>query len=170
MSKLLKGLTAAAALMWAGSAQAAVSFALNPGQVVEVAMSSGGPSFQWTDQGRGDYSVFIFYMTYSSHGCPPPEIDPICGSQPFPAYAMGDYTAGPQTATKFAAAGTYGSASSTISMRFTGKDNVYAVITGDDRWTVLPEPATWAMLLIGFGAIGSVLRRRPNRPVLSPVR
>ena len=170
MSKLLKGLTVAAALLWAGSAQAAVTFALNPGQVVDIEISGGGPSFQWTDQGRGDYSIFVFYMAYSSQGCPPPEIDPLCGSQPFAAYAMGDYTAAPQVTTKFAAAGTWSSASSPISMRFTGKDNVYAVITGDDRWTVLPEPATWAMLLIGFGAIGGALRRRPNRPALSPTR
>lgn len=27
----------------------------------------------------------------------------------------------------------------------------------------LPEPATWGMLLVGFGAIGSVLRSRRQR-------
>jgi len=26
----------------------------------------------------------------------------------------------------------------------------------------VPEPATWAMMLIGFGAVGGVLRRRPS--------
>jgi hypothetical protein len=28
------------------------------------------------------------------------------------------------------------------------------------RVGVVPEPATWAMMIIGFGAAGSVLRRR----------
>jgi hypothetical protein len=27
----------------------------------------------------------------------------------------------------------------------------------------LPEPATWAMMLLGFGAIGASLRRRRRR-------
>jgi hypothetical protein len=30
----------------------------------------------------------------------------------------------------------------------------------------VPEPATWGMMLLGFGAMGMVLRRR-RRPVLS---
>ncbi len=35
-----------------------------------------------------------------------------------------------------------------------GVDRVYA--------TAVPEPATWAMMIFGFGAIGSVARRRNN--------
>jgi PEP-CTERM motif len=31
--------------------------------------------------------------------------------------------------------------------------------TGD-----LPEPATWAMMIVGFGAVGSALRRRARKP------
>jgi len=30
----------------------------------------------------------------------------------------------------------------------------------------VPEPATWAMMILGFGAVGMVLRRR-RRPVLA---
>ena len=32
----------------------------------------------------------------------------------------------------------------------------------------VPEPATWAMMLLGFGAVGMVLRRR-RRPVLAQI-
>lgn len=31
--------------------------------------------------------------------------------------------------------------------------------------TAAPEPATWAMMLLGFGLVGSQLRRRSRRPV-----
>ena len=30
----------------------------------------------------------------------------------------------------------------------------------------VPEPATWAMMLLGFGAIGLTMRRRPKDPRL----
>jgi hypothetical protein len=40
----------------------------------------------------------------------------------------------------------------------------YAYVVGDNIGTVgggaVPEPATWAMMIMGFGAMGSVLRRR----------
>ena len=28
----------------------------------------------------------------------------------------------------------------------------------------VPEPATWAMMLIGFGAVGAAMRRRKSQP------
>jgi hypothetical protein len=28
---------------------------------------------------------------------------------------------------------------------------------------VVPEPATWAMMILGFGAVGSTIRRRRTR-------
>jgi hypothetical protein len=36
------------------------------------------------------------------------------------------------------------------------------------RVVAVPEPASWAMMLLGFGAVGSMLRRQ-RRPVLAQV-
>jgi hypothetical protein len=35
----------------------------------------------------------------------------------------------------------------------------------EDPGTPVPEPSTWAMMLVGFGAIGSAMRRRERRAV-----
>jgi hypothetical protein len=36
----------------------------------------------------------------------------------------------------------------------------------DNVVAAVPEPATWAMMLIGFGGIGSALRRRKVKPAV----
>ena len=33
---------------------------------------------------------------------------------------------------------------------------------GAERYSGLPEPSVWAMLILGFGAAGSMIRRRPR--------
>lgn len=35
-------------------------------------------------------------------------------------------------------------------------------IVFDERFAVVPEPTTWAMLISGFGLVGAALRRRPR--------
>lgn len=40
-----------------------------------------------------------------------------------------------------------------------GSDNV-GVVIDDVSLTAVPEPATWAMMIIGFGFIGAAMRRR----------
>lgn len=46
----------------------------------------------------------------------------------------------------------------------TGSGAFYQYTTGrltiTERMTAVPEPATWAMLILGFGAVGGALRRR----------
>ena len=52
--------------------------------------------------------------------------------------------------------------------------NTYGEFTNPVKWSVttdylgaVPEPATWAMMIIGFGAVGSTVRKR-RRDGLSP--
>ncbi len=52
---------------------------------------------------------------------------------------------------------------------FTGSNPLLsAVANGNVTIQAVPEPATWAMMLIGFGGIGLAMRRR-RRPVLAQV-
>ena len=44
-------------------------------------------------------------------------------------------------------------------------DRVYFAPTSDVGG--VPEPATWAMMLMGFGGLGAVIRRRRNAPALA---
>lgn len=44
----------------------------------------------------------------------------------------------------------------------TGGDNYYAV-SEIQAFAAVPEPATWAMLILGFGLLGGAMRRSPVR-------
>lgn len=50
-----------------------------------------------------------------------------------------------------------------------GTTGVAAPITGYFQMTGVPEPATWAMMLLGFGGIGLTMRRRRSNPVLAQI-
>lgn len=54
-------------------------------------------------------------------------------------------------------------ASSTYNFAFTGSGNITAAVTGSVSLTPVPEPATWGMMVLGFGGIGMTIRR--NRKV-----
>jgi hypothetical protein len=60
-------------------------------------------------------------------------------------------------------------AGSTYNLSFTGSGNNAAAVTGSVSLTArpaVPEPATWAMMLLGFAGIGMTIRRR-QRPHLA---
>jgi hypothetical protein len=50
---------------------------------------------------------------------------------------------------------------------FTGNNtNASGTLTGNVTISAVPEAGTWALMLLGFGAIGLTIRRR-RRPVLA---
>jgi hypothetical protein len=61
-----------------------------------------------------------------------------------------------------------GSFTLTVNDTSVSNDGVVTPVTGFIRTTAVPEPATWAMMLLGFGAIGFSMRRR-RQPTLAQV-
>jgi hypothetical protein len=53
----------------------------------------------------------------------------------------------------------------TYTLHITGTRGENSQYTGGIAFAAVPEPATWAMLLLGFGAVGFTMRRR-RRPAL----
>lgn len=47
-------------------------------------------------------------------------------------------------------------------------DSLKLGITGDIATTTVPEPTTWAMMLIGFTGLGAMCRRRARKDRLAP--
>ena len=56
----------------------------------------------------------------------------------------------------------------TYTLTITGNSGPNGVMGGHIDIQAVPEPATWAMLLLGFGAVGFAMRRR-RTPVLAQV-
>ena len=55
-----------------------------------------------------------------------------------------------------------------LNLNYAGSSNIAVYSTKDKPFEVpVPEPATWAMMILGFGGVGAMIRRR--RQVLSTV-
>ncbi len=57
---------------------------------------------------------------------------------------------------------TAGSTTTTLAF-FSGNDTASGPALDNVSVTAVPEPATWAMMLVGFGAIGGTMRRRSTQ-------
>lgn len=60
----------------------------------------------------------------------------------------------------------FGSAVNGISLNVPGSSGVVLYQTGAPPPGGIPEPSTWAMMLLGFGAVGFSLRRTRNRRLI----
>ena len=56
----------------------------------------------------------------------------------------------------------------TYTLRIEGPRGTNSQYSGGIAFSAIPEPGTWAMMLLGFGAVGFAMRRR-RRPVLLQV-
>jgi PEP-CTERM motif len=52
-----------------------------------------------------------------------------------------------------------------LTINISGAPTVFAAIDNINVTDTVPEPATWAMMLAGFGLVGSSMRRRANQTV-----
>ena len=59
-------------------------------------------------------------------------------------------------------------ANTTYRFRYTVNLGSPGNVSGNAAFYPVPEPATWAMMLLGFGAIGMTIRRR-RRPVFAQI-
>jgi hypothetical protein len=55
---------------------------------------------------------------------------------------------------------TFATTGGQLIFRELGPSNQQGNILDDVSLAAVPEPATWAMMILGFGAAGSILRRR----------
>ena len=48
-----------------------------------------------------------------------------------------------------------------------GLDNIRFDVRAIDSGSAVPEPATWAMMIAGFGLVGAAMRRRNGKMAVS---
>jgi hypothetical protein len=184
MKKLLIAAGAAASLVTMAapaSAATVVYGAMNPGGVVTLLPAGPGAvakAIEFDVTGTGDFTaVFSFLNPFSSasaNGSASFNFDPDVliftgGSFSGGGVATIGGVPGVGSSIQIDRAGlTGGSQTLTI----TGRLNQAGVPTGGNGFarvggsltltqsTAVPEPATWALFILGFGAVGSILRRR----------
>jgi choice-of-anchor C domain-containing protein len=129
---------------------------------VDLSGNAPGSIFQTFDTVLGQVYNVTFFLGANGDGPPPTKSVSVTatgnaagnysvGSTPFPpnvtAWSPFNYV--------FTATGT----STTLTFASTGT-TAYGAALDNVNVTAVPEPAAWALMILGFGAIGGVMRRR----------
>jgi choice-of-anchor C domain-containing protein len=129
---------------------------------VDLSGNAPGSIFQTFDTVLGQVYNVTFFLGANGDGPPPTKSVSVSatgnaagsysvGSTPFPpnvtAWSPFNYV--------FTATGT----STTLTFTSTGT-TAYGAALDNVNVTAVPEPAAWALMILGFGAIGGVMRRR----------
>nr|WP_186728946.1 choice-of-anchor C family protein [Sphingomonas panacisoli] len=136
--------------------------AQNGSRSVDLSGNAPGSIFQTFDTMLGQVYNVTFFLGANGDGPPPTKTVSVTAT----GNAAGNYSVGttpfpPNVVTwspfnyVFTATGT----STTLTFTSTGQ-TAYGAALDNVNVTAVPEPATWALMVFGFGAIGGVLRRR----------
>jgi choice-of-anchor C domain-containing protein len=136
--------------------------AQNGSRSVDLSGNAPGSIFQTFDTVLGQVYNVTFFLGANGDGPPPTKTVSVTAT----GNAAGNYSVGttpfPPNVTAwspfnyvFTATGT----STTLNFTSTGT-TAYGAALDNVNVTAVPEPATWALMIFGFGAIGGVLRRR----------
>lgn len=172
MFKLAVCAAAAAAALVAVPASAATTITYNTGQTIVLAPNGPGEvaaSFGFTVSGSGDFTAVLDFVN---------PFDPAQagGSAVFNfdgdiiTFTGADISGGGVATISTDALGTsikvdrFALGGGNQTLTFTGSlnpgGNGFAQIGGQLALAQVPEPATWALFILGFGAVGHTLRRR----------
>jgi hypothetical protein len=181
MRKLILGIMGATALTFASAASAQVSVTSSPGVITGTSDSgvtfstfygtanSGSPFDEWvsfTEALDGFYSFDLTSVAVAGNAATDVDFTSVFltgGSIVGSLFLSPDINSTDQyehyvLSDVFLAAGDY-------TLHLQGTRGRTATYSGTISFAAVPEPATWAMMLMGFGAIGFAMRRR-RRPAL----
>ncbi|MBS0479029.1 MAG: choice-of-anchor C family protein [Proteobacteria bacterium] len=136
--------------------------AQNGSRSIDLSGNAPGSIFQTFDTVLGQTYQVTFYLGANGDG-PPPFKTVSVGAT---GNATGNYSVATTTFppnvtawSPFSYAFTATGTSTTLTFTSTG-NTAYGAALDNVNVTAVPEPAAWALMIFGFGAIGGVLRRR----------